>query len=45
MQNTQPVEGEPIEIPVPSEKDVMDFLRKTATHPDPDRSEPGGSTE
>ena len=38
-QKTAPKEGEPVEIPIPTERDVMDFLRKTATTPDPDRDE------
>ena len=36
-QQTQPKEGEPIAIPVPKEDDVMGFLEKTATLPDPDK--------
>jgi cold shock CspA family protein len=36
-QQTRPKKGEPIEIPVPKHGDVMDFLEKTATRPDPDR--------
>jgi hypothetical protein len=44
-QPTQPKKGEPIEIPVPKRKDVMDFLEKTAKLPDPDRSDAGGAAE
>jgi hypothetical protein len=36
-QQTQPKKGEPIEIPVPKRKDVLDFLEKTAKLPDPER--------
>lgn len=32
-QLTQPKKGEPIEIPVPSERDVMDLLEKVAHAP------------
>jgi hypothetical protein len=37
-QKTQPKKGEPIEIPIPTRGDVMDFLEKTAKLPDPERS-------
>jgi hypothetical protein len=37
-QQTQPKKGEPIEIPVPKRKDVMDFLEQTAKLPDPERA-------
>jgi hypothetical protein len=36
-QQTQPKKGEPVEIPVPKRKDVMDFFEKTAKLPDPDK--------
>jgi len=36
-QQTQPEKGKPSEIPVPKKGDVMDFLEKTATLPDPDK--------
>jgi hypothetical protein len=32
-QLTQPKKGKPIEIPVPSERDVMDLLEKVAHAP------------
>jgi hypothetical protein len=35
-QQTKPKKGKPIEIPVPTRGDVMDFLEKTAKLPDPD---------
>lgn len=45
-QPTQPKKGEPIEIPLPKERDVLDFLEKTAKLPDPDReSDAGGAAE
>jgi hypothetical protein len=37
-QQTEPKKGKPIEIPVPKRGDVIDFLEKTATLPDPDRT-------
>ena len=37
-QQTKPKKGEPIEIPVPKKRDVMDFLEKVAKTPDPERS-------
>lgn len=40
-QLTQPEEGEPIEIPVPKKGDVIDFLKKVAKTPDPDRQDQG----
>jgi hypothetical protein len=43
-QQTKPKKGEPIEIPVPKRKDVMDFLEKAAKLPDPER-EPTTSSE
>jgi hypothetical protein len=36
-QKTRPKKGEPVEIPVPKKGDVMGFLEKTATLPDPDK--------
>jgi hypothetical protein len=39
-QQTKPKKGEPVTIPVPKKRDVMDFLEKTAKLPDPDRAKP-----
>ena len=36
-QQTQPKKGEPIDIPVPKEDEVLGFLEKVAKTPDPDR--------
>jgi hypothetical protein len=36
-QQTQPKQGEPIEIPVPKKRDVLDFLEKVAHTPDPEK--------
>jgi hypothetical protein len=44
-QQTRPKKGEPVEIPVPKRKDVMDFLEKTATLPDPDRSSSANASD
>jgi len=44
-QRTKPKKGEPIEIPIPKKRDVMDFLEKVAKTPDPERSDSGGSTK
>lgn len=40
-QQTRPKKGEPIEIPVPKERDVLGFLEKVARTPDPDATERG----
>jgi hypothetical protein len=42
-QQTQPKKGEPVEIPVPKKRDVIDFLEKVAKTPDPDRNASGGN--
>jgi hypothetical protein len=39
-QQTRPKKGEPLEIPVPKKRDVMDFLEKTAKLPAPKPSLP-----
>ncbi len=45
-QQTKPKKGDPITIPVPKKGDVLDFLEKTATLPDPERSDAtGGPSE
>jgi hypothetical protein len=45
-QQTQPKKGEPVEIPVPTKRDVMALLEKAAKTPDPEQgSDAGGSTE
>jgi hypothetical protein len=38
-QQTKPAKGKPVTIPVPKKRDVLDFLQKVATTPDPERSE------
>ncbi len=38
-QHTRPKKGDPVEIPVPTKGDVMGFLEKVATTPDPDRQD------
>lgn len=42
-QQTQPKKSDPITIPVPEKRDVLDFLEKIAKTPDPDRSDAGDS--
>lgn len=38
-QQTRPKKGDPVEIPVPKKRDVLSFLEKVATTPDPERSD------
>jgi hypothetical protein len=39
MQKTRPKKGEPIEIPVPKKRDVMELLEKAAKTSGPDRGD------